>query len=198
MELSAAVLDAWSTDEVRASVAGSVVLLDECFIELAHPVGTSKLLEMGAWAVKELETTIRHGFGVGTDLSPILHPPSLVFFTAALDQPELYVKVMERCECELRATLFHAHSVDSRDTATLEELLSAQFRNPPPVRIQRFDVGFSLGVGSTFLVPGYVVIYDRVMLSLYHSMVLAGAHTHSPMILQPEAAHVTLDGLPQG
>ena len=151
--LHQAVLEAWSTDEVRAAVAGSVVLLDQSFLELAQPFGCSSLMEMGAWAVLSLEEAARDGLGLGTDLKPIRQPSSLVFFTGALEEFQLYAKVLEHCDCELRASFFYAHQPEE-EIQTLVQLLTDATTSPTLVRVHRFGLNFTIGLGPSFVVPG--------------------------------------------
>eukprot|EP00658_Telonema_sp_P-2_P068760 TRINITY_DN57729_c0_g1_i1.p1 TRINITY_DN57729_c0_g1~~TRINITY_DN57729_c0_g1_i1.p1 ORF type:complete len:220 (+),score=49.77 TRINITY_DN57729_c0_g1_i1:64-723(+) len=130
-ELAAGQLAAWEADEVRAAVAGSVVLLDDEFMELVqHGPGLAKLMQLGAWTVLRLGD-LHEGFGVGCDLSPIVHPAHLVLLTTDLSQPELYALPIKLADCELRVTIFHAHPI-SRDAerAALDVIAAAHVLRP--------------------------------------------------------------------
>jgi len=165
-ELAAAQLAAWHTDEVRAAIAGSVLILDPAFTQIVrHGIGISTLFELGAWNVLQLSSDFVD-CGRSTALEPIERPAHVVFFTATLLDPvDLFALVLQRAHCEGRASFFCL----GYEPATAEAFPAALGRAlgetalPAVVRVHRFGLPIALPAPCCFTLPGCRDIFPALL-----------------------------------
>ena len=163
--LTAPRLSRHDASQVRAAIAGSVLILDPAFTQIVrHGIGISTLFELGAWNVLQLSSDFVD-CGRSTALESIERPAHLVFFTATLLDPvDLFALVLQRAQCEGRASFFCV----GYEPATVEAFPAALGRALgetalPAVRVHRFGLPIALPAPCCFTLPGCRDVFPALL-----------------------------------